>query len=239
MPLLDHFHPPMSVRRHWEGFHSAWASAIAHQLNRGLLPPRFFAEPNVHLGGQVQIDVATFDGEGGRGAAGEGAMTAVWAPPRPALAVPADLSNLDVFEIQVINDEEGPRLMAAVELISPANKDRPSHRRAFAIKCASYLQQGVSVITVDVVTTRSGNLHVELLQLLELAAPPQQPPADLYAVANRLVAAGDRVLLEAWPEPLALGAALPTLPLWLDADCVLPLDLEQSYLATCDSLRIT
>ena len=29
MPLLDHFHPPLSERRHWEAFHSRWAGAIA------------------------------------------------------------------------------------------------------------------------------------------------------------------------------------------------------------------
>ena len=25
MPLLDHFHPPLSDERHWESFHAAWA----------------------------------------------------------------------------------------------------------------------------------------------------------------------------------------------------------------------
>ena len=37
MPLLDHFHPPLSEQRYWEGFHSTWASSIAHQLNDQLL----------------------------------------------------------------------------------------------------------------------------------------------------------------------------------------------------------
>ena len=34
MPLLDHFHPPLSVERPWEGMHSTWASTIATQLNQ-------------------------------------------------------------------------------------------------------------------------------------------------------------------------------------------------------------
>ncbi|MBW4621777.1 MAG: hypothetical protein KME17_20730 [Cyanosarcina radialis HA8281-LM2] len=29
MPLQDHFHPPLSVRRHWHAFHNAWATYIA------------------------------------------------------------------------------------------------------------------------------------------------------------------------------------------------------------------
>jgi hypothetical protein len=33
MPLLDHFHPPLSKQRHWDSFHGAWAEAIAWHLN--------------------------------------------------------------------------------------------------------------------------------------------------------------------------------------------------------------
>ena len=29
MPLLDHFHAPLSPQRHWESFHVNWAGAIA------------------------------------------------------------------------------------------------------------------------------------------------------------------------------------------------------------------
>jgi hypothetical protein len=44
--------------------------------------------------------------------------------------------------------------------------------------------------------------------------------------------------VEVWPEALTLGAALPVLPLWLAADLCVPVRLEESYLATCRSLRI-
>ena len=43
MPLLDHFRPPLSVTRKWEGFHSHWTSSLAAQLNAGLLPPDVYA----------------------------------------------------------------------------------------------------------------------------------------------------------------------------------------------------
>ena len=58
MPLLDHFHPPLSETRKWEGFHSHWTSSLAAQLNAGLLPPRHFAEPQVSHG-RIEVDVAT------------------------------------------------------------------------------------------------------------------------------------------------------------------------------------
>ncbi|MFO0926750.1 MAG: hypothetical protein U0736_06870 [Gemmataceae bacterium] len=41
-----------------------------------------------------------------------------------------------------------------------------------------------------------------------------------------------------WPAALAVSAALPTLPLWIDADRAVPLDLEASYQAACTDLRV-
>ncbi len=41
MPLLDHFHPPLHGPRRWEGFHHAWATTIAHQLNLDTSPPGY------------------------------------------------------------------------------------------------------------------------------------------------------------------------------------------------------
>jgi Protein of unknown function (DUF4058) len=237
MPLLDHFRPPLSVYRPWSGVHSTWASALAHQLNHGLLPAHYFAIPNVKLGGPVEIDVATLEAEGQGSTAAGGLATAVWAPPRPSLVADVDFVHLDLFEVQVFHEEGGPQLVAAIELVSPANKDRPGHRHAFAIKCASYLQQGIAVIVVDVVTERTANLHAELLDLLGLR-DAGQPLPDLYAVSYRTVSSGNQCRLEAWPEPLAVGAVLPTVLLWIAFDQVVPVDLEQSYAAARDTLLI-
>src|SRR5258708_36854481 len=47
MPLLDHFHPPVSERRSWEGFHGLWAAALVEKLNRDILADEFFADMQV------------------------------------------------------------------------------------------------------------------------------------------------------------------------------------------------
>jgi hypothetical protein len=60
----------------------------------------------------------------------------------------------------------------------------------------------------------------------------------LYAVAYRAVTVRKAPRVEVWPEPLALGRALPVLPLWLTLDLSVPVRLEESYLATCRSLGI-
>ena len=242
MPLLDHFHPPLSKRRHWESFHSCWATHLAGQLNLSPMPAGYIAEPNAKLGVKVGTDVGTFEGEGGdplpeppNGAV----ATADWAPPQPSVVVPVDLADVDVFEVKVYDEDRARTLVAAVELVSPSNKDRPIHRQAFVAKCAAYLQADVSVIVVDVVTSRRHNFHKALLKFLGGNGSAARAVAShLYAVAYRARPAGARLLLEAWPAVLKVGAALPVLPLWLAEDIVVPLDLEGAYRKACQSLAI-
>jgi hypothetical protein len=236
MPLLDHFHRPLSVRHPWQSVHSAWANAIVQQLNQSLLPERYYALPNVQFGGRFEIDVSTFDDNRTAAAKQAAGGTAVWAPAQASLVVPVDLADFDVVEVQVMDETEG-RLVAAIELVSPANKDRPASRQAFAVKAVALLQAGVSIAIIDIVTERTGNLVTELFQLLgkdRIAASMH----DLYAIALRQSAHEGISAIEGWPENLSLGAELPVIPLWLSHEFALPLDLEQSYTAACHSLRL-
>jgi hypothetical protein len=115
VPLLDHFHPPLGVSHPWKGFHSAWANAITNQLNE-VLPEGFYAIPEVPLGDQIEIDVASLE------RAGNGAAAAVWAPPRPWQRTPVDFARVQGVEIHVFQDEGGPQLRAAIELASPPTR---------------------------------------------------------------------------------------------------------------------
>lgn len=241
MPLLDHFHPPLSEERHWEGFHSKWANVLVDELNQTLLPAGYFAEPHVHAGARVEIDAATFEGGASSRPVTDGATAVLpprtWAPPAPTLVLPAAFP--DAFEVQVFGTETGPRLVAAIELVSPANKDRADHRRAFAVKCASYLVQGIGLIVVDVVTSRGGNMHDEIVALLPDAGPfhfPATPP--LYAAAYRPVHRDPADRTEVWLTPLAVGRLLPILPLALTAELCLPINLESTYADACRRLRL-
>jgi hypothetical protein len=243
MPLRDHFRPPLDELRHWEGFHATWPVMIVAQLRRKL-PRRYFAEPRVHSGSSAEIDVTTFEDESEGGLAagngnGGGIATAIWAPPRPTLAVVTDLPSQDVYEVLVYDEKRHCRLVAAVEIVSPANKDRPEHRRTFAAKCAGLLRERVSVVIVDVVTTRTHNLYRELLELIGQSDPaliPEPPP--LSATACRLTKRVNEWLLESWAQPLGLGQPLPTVPLWLADDLAVPLELEDSYEQGCGILNI-
>ncbi len=146
--------------------------------------------------------------------------------------------ELDVCEVRIYEDLSGVQLRAAIELVSPANKDRPGSRRTFAAKCAGYLKQAVSVVIIDVVTDRTANLHADLLEMLEVTEAAWESPTQLYAVAYRPVPVQRQQRIEAWPEVLTLGRALPVLPLWLRVDLSVPLQLEETYVTTCEGLRI-
>ena len=161
---------------------------------------------------------------------------AVW---RRTFTLTTDLPDQPEYAVRIFDSKRGRRLVAAIEIVSPANKDRPEHRRAFVAKCAALLQQQVSVTIIDLVTTRSFNLYGELLELIGQSDPSLQPePPPLYAVACRGRKQGKTWLLETWSHALALGQPLPTLPLWLSEKLAIPLELEACYEETCRVLRI-
>src|SRR5207249_2544079 len=137
---------------------------------------------------------------------------------------------LDEFEVQVISTNDGgPVLVAAIELVSPRNKDRPEARRVFASKCVGYLSQGIGLSVVDLVTNRQANMHNEIVGQLGLGSEFLMPAeALLYAVSYRPALRQEHEEIDAWPHTLALGASLPVVPLALRNAAVLPLDLEAS-----------
>jgi hypothetical protein len=240
MPLLDHFNPPLNRTHPWRSFHGAWAAAMARLLNQGVLPPGYYAVPLVDFEGPVEIDVAALRGQGATVAEGEPAAPQPWAAPAPGATIVVDMPAVDAVEVQVFADDGDPRLTAAVELLSPRNKDRPQARRAFAVKCVGYLQQGSSVVVVDTVTTRRADMNADILSLMGVAAGAVAIPAGLSVVSYRAPGreGGEKQQLQVWPEPLALGEPLPTVPLWIAADFSVPLDLDASYRAACADLRI-
>lgn len=241
MPLRDHFRPPLDRITSWEGVHGGWPMVIVQHLVRAL-PPEFVASPRVHHGAQIEIDMATYEAVETGGLCpvepdGGGLATAVWTETRPTISVVTDLPDTDEYEVLVYDANRGRRLVAAVAIVGPANKDRPDHRRAFVSKCAALIQSRVSVAVVDLVTTRQINLFRDLAEVLGHPAPAGESPPT-YAAAARIRSDGRSWRLEAWEHSRTLGSRLPTLPLWLSDTRVVPLDLETTYEETCRTLRI-
>jgi hypothetical protein len=205
MPLLDHFHAPVFPRHPWESFHVVWASELLTWLNR-TLPRRYFATVHTHLGSQVEADVAEFElpsepAEEEVNGPGGGVAVQTWAPPAVAMVMPAIFP--DDMEVQVFDERADARLVAVVELVSPRNKDRPESRRAFAAKCAAYLERGIGLVTVDIVTRHHFNTHNELVELLRLDEGFRMAAtASLSAVAYRPARREEKNEIDVWPVEL-------------------------------------
>ena len=125
-------------------------------------------------------------------------------------------------------------MVAVVELVSPGNKDRPENRLAFAEKSAAYLQRGIGVMTLDIVTNRHFNLHNELVPRLGMdSAFAMSEEARIYAVAYGPVRRGNTNCIDVWPVGLSVGSRLPIMTLCLKQFRPVPLDLESAYEDAC------
>ncbi len=238
MPLLDHFHPPLWPTHSWESFHSRWATAIADALDR-ILPPRYFAEVQVHLGSRIEADVAEFQettSDTGNGVAGWSVAVQTWAPPAATRSVPAIFP--DEIEVQVIDNREGATVVGVIELVSPRNKDRAEDRSAFAAKCCAYLQRGIGLIVVDIVTNRRADFHHELMRMLGNSGEQMPGDSPLYAVAYRPARRDEASWIDLWTTTLTVGGTLPTLPLALRGAFYVPVALEEAYMDARQRCRL-
>lgn len=241
MPLRDHFRSPLDDKRSWDGLHAMWPAVMVQQLVK-TLPPRYFAMPGVYLGSLFEVDIGTFgetDSEAFESEPGEGGVALVYAPPKPTITFEAELPNQDVYEVRIYDSHRKRKLVAAVEIISPSNKDRPDRRADFVTKVASLLKNGICVSIVDVVSTIDHNLYAQLLDVVQGNDPTLgKNPSSMYAVTLRARYEQRRKLMDTWYHPLEIGQPLPALPIWLTENSAVELNLESTYEESCRTLRI-
>ena len=241
MPLLDHFQSPISSEFPWPSFHVQWATFLVGQLNRILPGPRYKAHAHIHLGPHVEADVVEEEATSGPGYPLNGSRggVAVQSATAPPAAMTMPIAFPDSLEVQVQDYRNGRRVIGIIELVSPANKDRPESRDDFAQKCAVYLRQGIGLVIVDLVSDRSFNLHNNLVRVLHQGNSFLLPDSDcVYITSYRPVHAKDQDFLEFWPFPLLVGRRLPLVPFALRGRAPIMIDFEESYEATCQNAGI-
>ena len=115
---------------------------------------------------------------------------------------------------------------------SPRNKDRLDSKARYTRRYLGYLRQGVHLMLIDVFSQPAGFSFADALSddlgLGEPATPP--PHAISYRVGNtvpRDEEMGTQVAV--WRRLLGAGQPLPELPLPLDEDKVVIIDLETTY----------
>jgi hypothetical protein len=235
MPLRDHFCPPLDDVHCWDELHGGWPAMIVRKVIE-VLPEPYFAAPSVHLGTLHEVDIETY-----RRPTEEvnELEVSTYAPPKPTLTLEPQLPNQDIYEVRIYDSRRNRHLVAAIEIVSPSNKDRPENRATFVAKVATLLRNNICVSIVDVVSTFNFNLYAELMSFLRGVDPDlgSEPP-PMYAATLRLRYEDRSRLMDNWYHPLVLGQPLPTLPIWLKETWAISLDLESSYEESCATLRI-
>jgi Protein of unknown function (DUF4058) len=124
------------------------------------------------------------------------------------------------------------QLIAAIEIVSPRNKDRADAKETYTNRYLGYLRLGVHLMLVDVLPRPKGfSFSDAITGALGLELPPLPSPfAAVYRVGE-LVPVKDDLgnLVGLWRRPLQVGQPLPTLPLPLNVHQAVTIDLEETY----------
>jgi hypothetical protein len=125
----------------------------------------------------------------------------------------------------------GHRLVGLLEIVSPANKDRPRHVEEFARKAIDALEGGVHVLIIDLFPPGphdpQGMHGIICERLARFDEPYDLPAAEPLTLAS--YAAGLQV--EIYLEHVAVGVALPEMPLFVRPDRYVNVPLEATYAA--------
>jgi hypothetical protein len=158
--------------------------------------------------------------------------------PAPSVSVTLELKSQDVSPSVVDKYKDDMRLIGAIELVSPRNKDRKKVREPFVRKCHSYLKGGIGLVLIDIVTYRKPHLHNQLMDFLGGPLESRLPVEDCYATSYRVTEDQSGQRLEAWNYHAALGQPIPSVPMCLlDGPCI-TLNLEATYTEALADLNL-
>ncbi len=225
----------------WDGVHHFWITHLFHWLK-----PRLPDDYRAYVGSVPALTVT---------AAPERPDVAVrhWLPEPPPETTPEKAPSADVpleepiVEVATLTLDPQTalyvtyrgRLVAAIELISPRNKDRPSARAAYLHRYLSYLQEGANLLLVDVHRRPVNFSFADALnQELHLDVPSLPAPLTIAYRVGELAPEGGR-FVAIWPRALTIGQPLPTMKLSLTVKTSIPVDLEETYSRACADAYLT
>ena len=213
----------------FDGFHHLWIAELVGLLRHTLPPPYqvlLGSNPRMAVGGRRhRPDVRVSNGQHANG----GSPTAAYREPD------AEVMVAPLEEDLTVQVERNGRLVAAIELVSPRNKDRPDSRDYYATRYLNCLRDGIHLLIVDVHRRPiwfSFPQRIAAELGTELPAPPA-PSAVVYRVGESRPPDGR--LLAVWAEPLTVGRPLLTVGLPLTVQLSVPIDLEATYATAAEN----
>ena len=214
----------------FHAFHHRWISALSDALNGGRLPVDYYALPEQVAAG-FGPDVLTLQGpvpnEGPR-ADSAGAATMLQSRPRTRFTAETDAEFYRRKKSSlVVRHVSGDRIVAMIEIVSPGNKSTRHAFRALVDKACELLEHRIHLLIIDPFppSPRDPNgVHAAIWEHVQDA--PFQPPA---AQPLTLVAYECDFTTRAYIETVAVGQALPDMPLFLEPDGCVMVPLEATY----------
>lgn len=241
MPLHDWTRVEAGI---FHAFHVTWIPEIQGILNGGLLPEGYYALAEQHAGRAVADLLTLHAGSANLEPStvrpplppATGGVALADAPPRTRRRHSVEPAALGRRRSLAIRHVSGHRLVALVEILSPANKDLSRHVKDFVDKAASALNLGVHLLLVDLFPPGPhdpSGMHGAVLRELDPSQEPYVVPKDEPATLASY-AAGP--VVEIYVEHVAVGAALAEMPLFLHSDRYVNVPLEPTYQAAYDRM---
>jgi hypothetical protein len=212
----------------FHAFHTAWITHLSETLNGGVLPGGYYAMPGQHAGRWI-ADILTLQMPiaPAQPPRDDGGVAVADAPPKVRhrlLSSPSDRATRRTLAVRHVS---GHKIVALLEIISPANKDRATHVRDFIDKAESALAHGIHLLLVDLFAPGPfdpSGMHGALWERFVDEPSPLSENEPLTLVSYL---AGPQP--EAYLERLSLGSPLPEMPLFLNPDRYIGVPLEQTY----------
>jgi hypothetical protein len=211
-------------------FHTRWIAHLTESLNGGLLPPGYYAMTEQWAGGSI-ADVLTLQTPLPVASPGpEGGVAVTQSPPhvRRKLALPPTARGLR--RTLTIRHVSGHRVVALIEVVSPANKDRPVHVAEFVDKATTVLWRGIHLLLVDLFPPGPHDprgIHGAIWERWD-DEPYSLPPGEPLTLASYVAGRAP----EAYLEHLAFGSPLAEMPLFLNPDRYINVPLETTYMTS-------
>ena len=218
----------------FHAFHVGWVAELPKRLNGGLLPEGYYALAEQHAGRSIADVLTLHAAPQAQGmqppSQPEGCGTAVaTAPPKVRVHQTIEASILARRRSVAIRHVSGHRLVALLEVISTANKDRPASLEDFASKAVDALDAGVHLLVVDLFPPGLHDphgIHEIIRRRLEDSDEAYELPLN-QPLTLVSYAAGPRV--EVYIEHVSVGDSLPEMPLFLRPDCYVNVPLGATY----------
>jgi hypothetical protein len=217
----------------FHAFHTAWVTHLMEALNGGLLPPPYYALAE-QVASQRQTDVLTLQVGPTPAGVPPGGLAVAEAAPSVRVRARLEPESARRPAIRrsrrvVVRHVSGHRVVAVVEIASPANKDRRGSVNNLAGKVVQLLQAGIHVLLIDLLPPGRfdpGGIHGAVCKLFG-AAGYQPPPGEAFTLASYRA---DGAEPEVFLEPVGLGRPLIDMPLFLSRERYVNVPLEKTYL---------